>query len=157
MSDAQITRIYEKYLNTVYKVCFMFLKNEAETEDAVQNVFIKLMNQTKKFESDEHIKAWLIVTAKNECKNVLSHWWKTKRTSPLEQRNSSVFPVSAPCTGALGLATKKPDTGGFSSFRTAPTRSDQNPTGISALCCRGASSGTGGASASSGMGGRSSS
>ena len=80
MGDAEITRIYEKYINTVYKVCFMFLKNETETEDAVQNVFIKLMNQTKKFESDEHIKAWLIVTAKNECKNTLTHWWKSKRT-----------------------------------------------------------------------------
>ena len=81
MGDAEITRIYEKYLNTVYKVCFMLLKNETETEDAVQNVFIKLMNQDKEFQSDEHIKAWLIVTAKNECKNTLTHWWKSKRNS----------------------------------------------------------------------------
>ena len=24
-------------------------------------------------------KAWLIVTARNECKNQLKHWWRTKR------------------------------------------------------------------------------
>lgn len=62
----------------------MMLKNESETEDATQNVFIKYMNHEKKFASDEHIKAWLIVTAKNECKNMLKHWFNSKRT-PIEE------------------------------------------------------------------------
>ena len=79
-TDEEITRIYEKYVDTVYKVCFMLLKNVPETEDATQNVFIKFMKEQKEFQSDEHIKAWLIVTARNACINMLKHWFRSKRT-----------------------------------------------------------------------------
>lgn len=79
-TDVEIARVYEKFVNTVYKVCFMLLKNVSETEDATQNVFIKFMKDNKEFQSDEHIKAWLIVTAKNECINMLKHWFRAKRS-----------------------------------------------------------------------------
>ncbi len=75
----EVTRVYEKFVNTVYKVCFMMLKNISETEDATQNVFIKFIRDKKEFTSDEHIKAWLIVTARNECTNMLKHWFRSKR------------------------------------------------------------------------------
>ena len=83
-SSAEVTDVYNKFVDTVYRVCFMMLKNESETEDATQNVFIKYMNYEKKFASDEHVKAWLIVTAKNECKNMLKHWFHSKRT-PIDE------------------------------------------------------------------------
>lgn len=79
-TDEEITRIYNKFVDTVYRVCFVMLKNVSETEDAVQNVFIKYINYGKELSSDEHVKAWLIVTAKNECKNMLKHWFRSKRT-----------------------------------------------------------------------------
>ena len=79
-TDEEITRVYNKFVDTVYRVCFMMLKNADETEDAVQNVFIKYINCGTAFESDENVKAWLIVVAKNECKNMLKHWFRSKRT-----------------------------------------------------------------------------
>jgi len=54
-TDEEITRIYEKYVDTVYKVCFMLLKNVSETEDATQNVFIKFMKETKDFKTISEI------------------------------------------------------------------------------------------------------
>ncbi len=80
-TDEEITRVYEKFVDTVYRVCFMMLKNSAETEDATQNVFIKYMRDKTVFETDEHLKAWFIVTAKNECKNMLKHWFRSKRNN----------------------------------------------------------------------------
>lgn len=79
-TDEEITRVYNKYVDTVYRVCFMMLKSASEAEDAVQNVFVKYINNGGNLETDEHIKAWLIVTAKNECKNMLKHWFRSKRT-----------------------------------------------------------------------------
>ena len=79
-TDEEITRVYNKYVDTVYRVCFMMLKSASEAEDAVQNVFVKYINSGGNLETDEHIKAWLIVTAKNECKNMLKHWFRSKRT-----------------------------------------------------------------------------
>jgi RNA polymerase sigma-70 factor (ECF subfamily) len=57
----------------------MYLKDITETEDAVQNIFLKLIDGNHKFESLEHEKAWLIVISKNYCKNKLKNWWRKKR------------------------------------------------------------------------------
>ncbi|WP_255467479.1 RNA polymerase sigma factor [Raoultibacter phocaeensis] len=63
--------MYHRHVKTVYRLCFSFLKTEADAEDAVQNVFMKLIRSDKPFESAEHEKAWLIVCASNHCKDVL--------------------------------------------------------------------------------------
>lgn len=54
----------------------MYLKNIQDTEDAVQSTFIKFLQYKGTFKDQEHIKAWLIVTASNNCKNFLKHWWR---------------------------------------------------------------------------------
>ncbi|WP_418222880.1 RNA polymerase sigma factor [Clostridium isatidis] len=54
----------------------MYLKNIQDTEDAVQSTFIKFLQYKGTFKNQEHIKAWLIVTASNNCKNFLKHWWR---------------------------------------------------------------------------------
>ena len=69
----------EMYADMLFRICFVMLKNENDAEDAVQNTFLKYINKAPEFESPEHEKAWLIVTARNECKNQLKHWWRTKR------------------------------------------------------------------------------
>lgn len=75
-TNKEFIQIYDKYINTVYRVCFMYLKNTSDTEDAVQNTFIKYLEYKKEFQNEDHIKAWLIVTASNHCKNQLSHWFR---------------------------------------------------------------------------------
>ncbi len=75
-TNNNIAEIYNRHVSTVYKVCFMFMKSVPDTEDAVSATFIKLLESKKEFESEEHEKAWLIVTASNHCKNKLKHWWR---------------------------------------------------------------------------------
>ena len=53
----------------------MFMKNVPDTEDMVQNTFIRLMKDNTQFKSEEHEKAWLIRTATNLCKDHFKHWW----------------------------------------------------------------------------------
>ena len=77
-SDKEITDIYERHVNMVYRVCFSFMKNTADTEDRVQDTFIQLISSDMDFQSEEHEKAWLIVTASNLCKNHLRHWWQKR-------------------------------------------------------------------------------
>lgn len=73
-TDKEFIQTYNKYVDTVYRVCFMYLKNAADTEDAVQTTFLKYLEYKKDFKDEEHLKAWLIVTASNHCKNQLNHW-----------------------------------------------------------------------------------
>ncbi len=73
-STAIFKEIYERNVDTVYRVCYMYLKNATDAEDAVHNTFLKLFESEKAFESEEHEKAWLIRVCSNVCKNMLSHW-----------------------------------------------------------------------------------
>ena len=69
-----LTEIYNRNVDTVYRVCFSFMKNRQSTEDMVQETFLKLISSGAVFDSPQHEKAWLIVTASNLCKNALRHW-----------------------------------------------------------------------------------
>ena len=78
-TSEEIERIYRQYVGTVYRIALMMLKNIPEAEDATQTVFIRFMAAEQAFNGDEHIKAWLIVTVKNHCRDVLRSAWRTRR------------------------------------------------------------------------------
>lgn len=75
----EMAALYRRHVGMVYQICRMLLNHVPDAEDATQNVFRKLMERDKPFHDSEHEKAWLIVTARNECKNQLKHWWRTGR------------------------------------------------------------------------------
>ena len=68
--------LYIRHADTVYRICFLYVKNKYDAEDMVQNTFIRLMKAPVRFESAEHEKAWLIRTASNLCKDFYRHWWQ---------------------------------------------------------------------------------
>ena len=98
-TDKEIAEIYTRHSKTVYRVCFAYMKNPADTEDAVQDTFFQLIKSGPAFESEEHEKAWLIRTASNICKDVLRHWWRRRENiedfhdlqSPEEIETDDVF------------------------------------------------------------------
>jgi RNA polymerase sigma-70 factor (ECF subfamily) len=77
-TDNEIAEIYERHRLTVYRVCFAYMRNPADTEDAVQEAFYRLIKSGAPLTSEEHEKAWLIRTASNVCKNNLKHWWRRR-------------------------------------------------------------------------------
>ena len=77
----EVAALYRKHVVMVYQICLMLMKNVPDAEDATQTVFRKVMEYGKPFHDPEHEKAWLIVTARNECKNQLKHWWRKNRVS----------------------------------------------------------------------------
>ncbi len=77
LTNAQFTSCAQRYLDTVFRVAYNYLKSAADADDVTQNVFLKLLNEKKVFENDSHIKNWLIRVTINECKNLVrSKWWK---------------------------------------------------------------------------------
>ncbi len=69
MTEQEFVTVYEKYKNSVYSVIYNYIRNAADASDLTQEIFIKLYSCSKKFESEEHIKAWLIRCAINQTKN----------------------------------------------------------------------------------------
>ena len=77
--------IYAAHADRVYRVAYLYMKNKHDSEDIVQDVFVRLIREIragKTFDSAEHEKAWLIVTAGNLCKNRLRE--KRRTELPLE-------------------------------------------------------------------------
>ncbi len=64
-------QVVHKYKNTVGSVCVMRLNNRSDADDCFQNTFIRLFKKSPQFESEEHLKAWLIHVAINECKRFI--------------------------------------------------------------------------------------
>lgn len=75
-TDEQFIHYTKKYMDTVFRVAFSYMKNRADADDITQNVLIKLYKANKDFESEAHIKHWLIRVAINECKKMLYSPWK---------------------------------------------------------------------------------
>lgn len=91
-TNEELAQIYNRHVTTVYNVCFMYMKNPHDTEDMVQNTFIRLMRDPTRFESEEHEKAWLIRTAINLCKDFFRSWWVSKTTDIDKAENVTVGP-----------------------------------------------------------------
>ena len=77
-TDKEIADIYERNFRSVWNVSFTLLRDRAETEDCVQDVFLQLIRRAPVFENPEHERGWLILTAKNLAKNRLAHWWRKR-------------------------------------------------------------------------------
>ena len=79
LDEAAFTELYVQHVDAVYRICYSFLKNRTDAEDAVQETFLRLMQSQKPLENDAHLRGWLVVTASNVCKNMLHSWLWQKR------------------------------------------------------------------------------
>lgn len=70
-TDEYINRIVKTYSDSLLKTAFAILKSTADAEDAVQEVFLKLISKQPQFDNDEHEKAWLLRVTINISRNML--------------------------------------------------------------------------------------
>ena len=55
-----------RYTLLLLGVCIKYLKNEEEAKDCVQQIFLKVITELKKYKV-EYFKSWLYMVAKNHC------------------------------------------------------------------------------------------
>lgn len=67
--DIQV--IYQNLAPSVYRIGFAYMKNKQDAEDVVQEAFLRLLKHGGDFPGLESVKAWLLVTASNLCRDKL--------------------------------------------------------------------------------------
>jgi len=72
--------LLERYTLLLFGVCMKYLKDETQAQDAVQQVFLKVIQEVHKYRID-YFKSWLYTVAKNHCLTLLRD---KKRTIPVE-------------------------------------------------------------------------
>ena len=90
MEPREYQRIVNLYIDMVYRVALNGCKNPYDAEDVVQDTFLKLLKCKKPFESDAHVRNWLIRVTINACKSNWSSPWKT-RTLALDEQFEGAY------------------------------------------------------------------
>lgn len=83
-ADVSKKEIIDKYFDMIYRLALSRTGDKSHADDVTQEVFLRYIEQTKAFESEEHIKAWLIRVAINCSKDIFTSSW-FKKTEPLNE------------------------------------------------------------------------
>ncbi len=75
-TEASVSAAIEKYADMVKRICTLYLKNPADVEDALQDVFLKFFLNAGSMPGEEHQKAWLCRAAFNRCKDMVKSFWR---------------------------------------------------------------------------------
>ena len=81
MDKARFNDAARRYQNMVYRTALHALGSPQDAEDAVQEVFLRLFNHRGAFESEEHLRRWLLRVTVNYSRDVLKSPWRKRRAS----------------------------------------------------------------------------
>lgn len=76
-----IKQICTKYGDPLYAAAFNICRQRQDAEDAVQEALFRFIRTDKEFESEEHIKAWLIRVTINVAKSMYTSIWHKNRVA----------------------------------------------------------------------------
>lgn len=79
VNKENLSAILDTYADMVMRIAYQNVRNMAEAEDICQDVFLKLIERERSFESEEHIKAYIIRITINRCRDYLKSGWFRKR------------------------------------------------------------------------------
>ena len=85
MTGEAFAQAVQTYGDTVYRVAFHALNSREDAEDVMQTVMLKLFEYDKEFESEAHLKHWLLRVAVNESRRLLRSFWRS-RAVPLDEQ-----------------------------------------------------------------------
>lgn len=90
LTKEEFARMAALHMDAVFRLAFSYLKNRADADDVTQTALLRLYETNKVFESDAHVKHWLLRVTINECKRRWRSSWS--RTECLEDYvNELVF------------------------------------------------------------------
>ena len=102
LPSKELEQIYLRHCRMVWNICYPFFMNPQDTEDAAQETFLRLAQSDEIFETEDNEKAWLIVTARNVCRNELRRARRTERS--LEEAPEPTLEVPVPDETLLALS-----------------------------------------------------
>ncbi len=87
---ALFEQVYRTYGPSLYRFCLIQMKNPADAEDILQEVFCKRLYRAPVFASPDHERRWLFRVALNQCRDA---WKRSNRSElPLEAASAAVTP-----------------------------------------------------------------
>lgn len=73
--NEQFIRRAKLHMDDVFRLAFSCLKSRTDADDVTQTVLLRLYESKKVFESEDHVKHWLIRVTLNECRKLWRSPW----------------------------------------------------------------------------------
>ena len=81
----------QRWQDMVFRLALHQLGSYADADDAVQEVFLRLWRQKAPFESEEHLRRWLLRVTVNWCRDQLRSPWRRRRVDCDSLENQPAF------------------------------------------------------------------
>ena len=109
MTDTEFEKTVREFSEMVYRVALNICRNPQNSEDVMQNVFLRLYKYGKKDieKSKEYLKAWLIRVTVNESKRMLRTSAKADYV-PLEEVANTLFAEESESRDVFNYVMKLP-------------------------------------------------
>lgn len=78
MNSDKVRELYLRHADAVYRTAMIYLKNRSDAEDAVSEVFLKVIRKPPVFKDETHEKAWFLRVTINYCKDLLKSAWNRR-------------------------------------------------------------------------------
>ena len=77
-ASAVVSAWYDQYGTDVLRLCFMYMRNRPDAEDAAQETFLKIWRKLDCYEARNHCSArsWILRIACNTCRDMLRKSWR---------------------------------------------------------------------------------
>lgn len=83
-----LEHLMREYGDSVFRMCYLYLKDYHLAEDAAQETFVKAMKSYDSFLHNSNEKTWLIRIAINSCKNIMRTRWFRSPALNLDEQQS---------------------------------------------------------------------
>ena len=91
MNKSEFSEAVGRNDRRLFLIALSFTRSRADAEDILQNVFLKLWQNKKAFESAEHMDKWLTRVCVNESRNLLRSPFRSRVTELEEAADIQVF------------------------------------------------------------------
>ena len=88
-TEAFMARAMADWGDAVYRLALSQTRSKADAEDVYQDVFMRLLENDTAFESDEHLKAWLLRVTVNRCRDLARLTWN-RRTEGFTREHADI-------------------------------------------------------------------
>jgi RNA polymerase sigma-70 factor (ECF subfamily) len=90
-ASAVVSAWYDRYGTDVLRLCFMYMRNLADAEDALQETFLKIWRKLDRYEGRNNCspRSWIMQVACNTCKDQLRKSWRKHEENPVTVENLS--------------------------------------------------------------------
>lgn len=89
-----VDEVFQKYGDGIFSAAFSVCRNRADADDVTQDTLIRYYSLNKDFESEAHLKAWLLRVAINRAKDMAHSFWRRNQLSWEEYMEE--LPFAAP-------------------------------------------------------------